>query len=148
LKRGANQLQRRFGVLCLLAYVALSWTVRFDMRLGEQIASLIYPLDTFSMYARMPAPEESHLVVRDHQGGVHRVMDFRSFDCGEPLTGTATECPRGIPYHYDDLTRYIDSHPGPGEWEVELITRTWELRPGAPPLPAADCVIAHCRVAR
>src|SRR5439155_14545328 len=36
----------RFGTLCVLGYVLLSWLVRFDMRLGQQIASLAYPLDT------------------------------------------------------------------------------------------------------
>src|SRR5260221_9351086 len=36
--------RRRFGALCVLAYVALSWAARFDMRRGEQIASLFYPL--------------------------------------------------------------------------------------------------------
>jgi hypothetical protein len=132
----------------VLAYVALSWAGRFDMRLGEQIASLVYPLDTFSMYARMPAAQESHLLVRDHEGVVHRVTDFRSFDCAEPLTGTDARCPHGIPYHYEDLTRYIESHAGPGEREVELIARTWTLEPGAPPAPTSDCVVAHCRVAR
>lgn len=122
--------------------------MRRDTPQGEQNASLVYPLDTFSMYSRMPAPRESHLLVRDHQGVVHRVTDFRSFDCGGALIATETRCPHGIPYHYDDLARYIESHPGPGEWEIELISRTWELRPGAPPMQTADCVIAHCRVAR
>jgi hypothetical protein len=118
------------------------------MRLGDQIASLVYPLDTFSMYARMPAAEESHLLLRDPQAGVHRVMDFRSFDCSEPLNALDTRCPQGIPYHYEDLIHYIEEHRGPGEREVELITRTWKLEAGAPPMPVSDCVLAHCRVAR
>jgi hypothetical protein len=142
--------QLRFGILCVLAYVALSWSARFDMRLGQQIASLVYPLDTFSMYARMPGEDRSHLLVRDAQGGVYRVTSFRSFDCAEPYAGPTARCAttRGIPYHYDDLTNYIRDHEGHGELDVELITRTWELRSGAPPERTSDCVIAHCKVSR
>lgn len=135
----------RFGVLCILAYVALSWAVRFDMRLGQQIASLLYPLDTFSMYAGMPGEDTSYLLVRDGQGSVHRVTDFRSFDCAALAAG-ATQCPHGIPYYYEGLTRYIESHTGTGDLDVELISRTWQFRTGAPPL-TSDCVIAHCKVA-
>jgi hypothetical protein len=141
---------RRFGSLCLLLYVALAWAVRLDMRLGEQIASLVYPLDTFSMYSRMPGTQESLLLVRDRQGTVHRVTDFRSFDCDEAVNGAGAPCSdrRGIPYHYEDLARYVDAHAGPGQLEVDLVTRTWELRRWAPPVLASDCVLAHCRVAR
>jgi hypothetical protein len=118
------------------------------MRLGQHIASLVYPLDTFSMYATLPGEDRSHLLVRDQQGAVHRVTDFRSFDCAEPVTGSSAQCAdkRGIPYHYDDLARYIESHTGPGESDVELITRTWDL--GSTPLQTSDCIIAHCKVAR
>jgi hypothetical protein len=140
----------RFGVLCVLGYVALSWAVRFDMRRGEQIASLLYPLDTFSMYAPGPAAYMSHLLIRDGQGVVHRVTDFRFFDCAEPITGTAAHCAdtHGIEYHYDDLTHYIETHAGRGELAVEIISRTWQMRSGAPPVQTSDCVIAHCKVAR
>jgi hypothetical protein len=136
-------------VLCVLGYVVLSWAVRFDMRLGAQIASLVYPLDTFSMYAGMPGADTSHLLVRNRDGAVHRVEDFRAFECAEPLTGPAAACQstRGIPYHYEDLTRYIARHAGPGGEDVELITRTWEFRAGAP-VKTSDCVIARCTVAR
>ena len=142
--------QVRFATLCVLLYVALSWSVRFDMRLGEQIASLVYPLDTFSMYARMPGEDRSHLLIRDAHGGVYRVTSFRSFECVEPFTGPTARCAskRGIPYHYDDLTDYIQKHAGSGELDVDLITRTWELRSGAPPEHTSDCVIAHCKVSR
>jgi hypothetical protein len=142
--------QRRFGVLCVLGYVALSWAMRFDMSLGEQIASLLYPLDTFSMYAGMPGEDRSHLLIRDRQGAVHRVTDFRAFDCAEPITGSAAQCAdkRGIRYHFEDLARYIERHVGPGDADVELITRTWEIRSGTPPVQTSDCVIAHCRVSR
>jgi hypothetical protein len=130
--------------------VALSWSVRFDMRLGDQIASLVYPLDTFSMYSRMPGHDSSHPLLRDRQGAVYRVTDFRSFDCVEPLTGSTAQCAdqRGIPYYYADVAEFIRRHRGAGDLEVELITRTWELRAGEPPRFESDCVIAHCKVAR
>ncbi len=120
------------------------------MRLGEQIASLLYPLDTFSMYGRLPGEDTSHLLVRDGQGAVHRVTDFRSFDCAEPVSGSAARCAetRGIPYHYEDMARYVESHAGAGVESIDLITRTWQVRPGAPAVHASDCVVAHCRVSR
>ena len=141
---------RRFGILCVLVYVMLSWAARSDMRLGEQNSSLIYPLDTFSMYARMPGYDRGHLLVRDRQGAVHRVTAFHSFDCAEPLIGDTASCAgrRGIPYVYEDLVRYIQAHRGPGTQEVELITRMWEIRPGSAPVQEADCLVAHCKVAR
>lgn len=142
--------RRRFGLLCVLVYVALSWTARYDMRRGDQIASLLYPLDTFSMYAGRPAGEMSHLLVRDRQGIAYRVTAFRSFDCAEPLSGSAVRCAdkRGFQYHYDDLINYVQSHAGPGDVEVELISRTWALRPGAAPVHTSDCVIARCTASR
>jgi hypothetical protein len=140
--------QRRFGILCVLVYVVLSWVVRFDTRRGEQNASLAYPLDTFSMYAVVPEEYMSHLLIRDARGEVHRVTAFRAFDCAEPVTGSAAACAdeRGIEYHYDDLVRYIQGHSGGGEQDVALISRTWRIRAGAAPERTADCVIAHCRV--
>lgn len=140
----------RFGTVCLLAYVALSWAVRFDMRLGHQIVSLVYPLDTFSMYAPLPRAEASHLLVRDARGEVHRVTAFRAFACDAPVDGPAAACSRyrGIPYHYEDLANHIRRHPGPGDEAVELITRTWQLRPGAAPRRAGDCLVARCTVRR
>lgn len=133
----------------MLGYVALSWTARFDTRLNRQDASLVYPLDTFSMYGGMPGEDRGQLLIRDARGIVHRVTDFRAFHCDEPLAGPQVRCARhlGIPYHYEELVRYIEAHPGPADVEVELITRTWEFRPGAP-ARTADCVVAHCRVAR
>jgi hypothetical protein len=138
----------RFGVLCILAYVALSWAVRFDMRLGGQIASLIYPLDTFSMYAGMPDKDRSHLLLRDRHETVHRITAFRSIDCPGLTTGEALPCAdrRGIPYMVEDFIDYIRTHPGGGEREVELIARTWDLHAGAAPTQAEDCVIARCTV--
>ena len=132
----------------MLGYVALSWLVRFDMSGGEQIASLVYPLDTFSMYAGMPGDESSALLVRAGDGGVQRVTAFRAFSCDEPIPGAsaARACPQAIPYLYDDLVHYIESHPGPGTRDAELITRTWKIRSGTAALPASDCVIAHCKV--
>jgi hypothetical protein len=141
---------RRFGVICVLGYVALSWAIRFDMRLGDQIASLIYPLDTFSMYGSMPGARESHLLIRDAGGEIHRIEDFRSFDCSEPLSGKEMRCqdrPR-INYLYEELIHYIEDHAGSGETEVELIHRTWELHAGARPVQIPDCVVSHCKVSR
>ncbi len=140
--------RRAFGVLCVLGYVALSWAVRFDMRLGAQTASLVYPLDTFSMYARMPGEDRGILLVRDARGTAHRVTEFRSFDCDQPLTGPAARCAdkRGIAYHYEDFARYVESHTGSGEHEVDLITRMCDFHTSPP--QTSDCVIAHCKVAR
>ena len=140
----------RFGILCVLGYVALSWSVRFDMPRGEQIASLMYPLDTFSMYAGVPGEFMSALLIRDDQGRVHQITDFRAFSCEEPVTGNTAACgdSQWIQYLHDDLTHYVEAHPGPGDSEVVLIARTWQLRPGASPLHTEDCVIAHCKVSR
>jgi len=142
--------RRRFGILCVLGYVALSWAVRFDMDRGEQIASLVYPLDTFSMYAQSPSPEISHILVRDAGGAVHAVTEFRAFDCGAPVTGAAAACAdhHTIRYLYEEISAYVESHPGSGTEDAELIARTWRLRPGAPVEQESDCVIAHCRVSR
>jgi hypothetical protein len=142
--------QRRFGVLCVLTYVLLSWAVQVDMRLGEHMASLVYPLDTFSMYAEAPSPTMSVLMVRDAQGAVHKVTDFRSFDCREPLSVGAGRCADGltIQYHYEDLIRFVQNHAGPGEASVEIIMRTWQLADGAAPVQQSDCVISQCRVSR
>jgi hypothetical protein len=141
---------RPFGVICVLAYVALAWSVRFDMRLGEQIASLVYPLDTFSMYGGMPDEDRSHLLIRDRAGAVHRVTAYRSFACEGPIVGRDVPCGgrRGIPYVDEDLMRYMEGHLGPGEEDVELIARTWELRPGHAPMQAPDCIITRCKVSR
>jgi hypothetical protein len=150
----AQARRRRFGVLAVLGYVALSWAVRLDMRFGEQIASLVYPLDTFSMYARIPAEEMSHLLIRDAQGAVHRVTDFRSFDCADPVTGRTARCSdrHGIQYLSEDLTNYIRQHAGPAgaevEAEVDLIFRTWRVRAGEAPAQVSDCVVTRCKVAR
>jgi hypothetical protein len=141
----------RFGILCVLAYVALSWIARFDMRLGAQIASLVYPLDTFSMYAGMPGEDASHLLVRDATGKVHRVTAFRSYACEDPFTRPATPCAnqRGvIPYLYNDLASYIGDHVGSGDIEVELIVRTWKVRAGASPQWSDDCLVTRCMVSR
>ena len=146
----ATDPERRFGVLCILSYVALSWAVRFDMRLGEQIASLVYPLDTFSMYARTPGEHEQDMVVRDGDGGLHRVTDFRAFDCDRPLGVGVAACNdgSGIQYHQEDLERYVAGHAGHGQLDVEVVLRRWELRPWVAPSHTSECVAAHCRVAR
>ncbi len=142
--------QRRFGVLCLLAYVFLSWSARFDMRLGAQGASLVYPLDTFSMYGRMPEHDTSYPLLRGADGTEYRITDFSAFACREPITGPDAACAdaRGILYHYEEMAEYIRRHPGDGDQPVELVTRTWTLHPGSAPEPTRDCVIAHCLVRR
>jgi len=142
--------QARFGVLCLLGYVALSWSARFDMRRGEQIASLVYPLDTFSMYSRVWNRRISHMLVRDSGGEVHRVISFRTFDCDSTIATSDSRCAKesAIAYHDDDLIHFIQGHAGAGGEPVELIRRTWNLREGATPALLEDCVITTCRVAR
>ena len=112
---------RRFGALCVLGYVALSWTARFDMRLHEQDMSLLYPLDTFSMYARPPGEDRSLLLVRTADGVVHPVTDFRAFACAEPILGSGARCAetRGIRYHFEELARYIETHSGTGTLDVD-----------------------------
>jgi hypothetical protein len=125
---------------------------RFDLRLGEQIVSLVYPLDTFSMYAGMPGEDASHLLVRETTGEVHRVTAFHSYTCAEPFTRPAgARCVNHlgvIPYHYDDLAEYIASHAGPGDIEVELIVRSWKVRPGSAPAWAEDCLVTRCKASR
>jgi hypothetical protein len=120
------------------------------MRLGEQIASLVYPLDTFSMYAPVPGASASNLLVRDRAGGLHAVTDFRAFDCNLPANAADLPCADapGIRYHYEDLLRYVAGHAGQGTGEADLVSRTWELRAGTAPRATGDCVVAHCRVAR
>lgn len=142
--------RRRFGFLCALGYIALAWAVRFDMRLGDQMASLLYPLDTFSMYAGPPGEYVSHPLVRDQDGSVHRITSYRVFACDDPVTRPAARCVNdsGYAYLYDDLAHYIEAHPGAGEADVELIYRTWEVRAGAAPTPISDCVIARCKASR
>ncbi len=143
-------MQVRFGVLCLLGYAAVAWAFRFDMQGGPHIASVVYPFDTFSMYASAPDPYISHLLVREPDGVVHSVTAYRTFDCADPLTGPELRCTRQhhIPYHYDDLVEYIRSHPGPGTTDAELLSRTWRTRSGAAPILTADCVVSRCRVSR
>jgi hypothetical protein len=100
------------------------------------------------MYAGPASGPISHLLIRDDQGVVHRVEDFRSFDCGPAGRSQRRRCAerRGYAYHYDELAEYIEQHAGPGMTPVELIYRTWEVRAGAPPATAPDCVVARCTV--
>lgn len=140
---------RRFGILCVLAYAALSWAVRYDMRFGPQLASLAYPLDTFSMYAAAPGDLVSHVLLRDDGGAVHRVKNFRAFACDAPLEGKEARCAErpGYAYLYEDTSAYIRAHGGAAETPMDLVYRTWRLRPGEVPIIDSDCVIARCRVA-
>jgi hypothetical protein len=144
--------QLRFAIVASLIYVALSWSVRFDLARGEQIASLAYPLDTFSMYARVPAEGAGYLLVRDAAGKVHRITSFQAFDCDQPLAEGVQRCAESvryhIRYHHDDFLTYIERHRGPGEMGAEIISRSWQLPVGKAPQHLRDCVIAHCRVGR
>lgn len=142
----------RFGILCFLAYVAVSWAARFDTRGGPQNTSLVYPFETFSMYSRLTAPVVSRLLVRDERGAVSRVEEFASLACSpDPvLSGGPCDPPRGarISYLDDDASQYLRHHPGGGPERVELVRRTWELRPGGPLGPPRDCVLTRCTVTR
>ncbi|HYD50921.1 MAG TPA: hypothetical protein VEB21_21370 [Terriglobales bacterium] len=148
-RQSDNSGQRRFAVLAILLYLTLAWAVRFDMRRGEQIASLVYPLDTFSMYAPVPANRISYLLLRDDHGESHRVTAFRSFHCDSPLHGRRP-CPEAssIEYHYDDLIEHILSHAGEGAMTADLVVRTWEIAAGQKPRLHSDCVVSRCRVGR
>lgn len=146
----SGPLHLRFGVLCALSYLVLSWIVRVDMVRGTQIASLVYPFDTFSMYSTLPGDRSSHLLARDERGDVHTITSFRSFDCDAPLDSRASACGAGATIQYldDDLVDYIQAHPGAGPWRVEIIRRTWRVVAGQPPRPSGDCVITACRASK
>ncbi|HXT01462.1 MAG TPA: hypothetical protein VN915_12350 [Elusimicrobiota bacterium] len=140
--------RRRFGVLCVLGYVALSWAMLFDMRRGPQCASLVYPLDTFSMYAQIPAPEVASLVLRDANGGIRRIKDMRSYECEDPLSGPEARCAGAPLYRFnsDALLRYVRKHKGPGALDAELLVRTFALKPGEAPVQESECVLSRCKV--
>ncbi|HEY8379798.1 MAG TPA: hypothetical protein VIK91_25080 [Nannocystis sp.] len=142
----------RLGVLCFLAYVAVAWAVRFDTPNGPRNASIVYPFETFSMYATLTAPVVSRLLVRDETGALARVEDFASFACAaDPvLAGGPCDPPRGarVTYLDRDAVRYIHNHPGGGDERVELVQRTWELPRGRPLGSPRDCVLTTCTVSR
>lgn len=138
----------RFAILGILAYVAAAWAVRLDLHRGRQIASLVYPLDTFSMYATGPGPHVSQLLLRDRQGRVHRVTDFDAFACS-PLQSCADA--GAIPYHDADLLRHIQLHAlaAPSQASavpMDLVRRTWTLRAWTSPRLQGDCTLASCAV--
>jgi hypothetical protein len=137
---------QRFGILCVLGYVALSWAFRFDLRRGEQIASLVYPFDTFSMYARVSDARVGHLLLIDERGEAHRVLSFTTFECRWPVETPAC-VDHSIKYHDDDLMHHIASNAGTGGTPMQLIRRSWRVRPDGPPVPLEDCTLAQCRVA-
>lgn len=142
----------RLGILCLLGYLAIAWALRFDTRAGARNASLVYPFETFSMYATVKEPVVSSVVVRDARGEVARVTAFATFDCAPPpvMIGGPCDAPRGarIAYLDDDAAQYVRTHPGGGPERVELVRRTWALPRGGPPGPPTDCVLSRCRVTR
>ncbi len=140
----------RFAIVCVLTYVALSFLVRFDMRRGEHIASLVYPLDTFSMYAHAAPLRTSYLVARDARGRVHAIESFRIFDCGGPVRPEVHACGRVRAVEYVDsaLLHYVNRHRGRGEVQVDIVRQTWAIRAGTPPRRIGECVLARCRAAR
>ncbi|MFN8644263.1 MAG: hypothetical protein U0802_22365 [Candidatus Binatia bacterium] len=66
------------------------------------------------------------------------------------MLGPTARCieTRGIPYHYEDLARWVEQHPGTGELEVELVTRTWRVGAGSAVEVVGDCLVARCRACR
>ena len=140
----------RFGLLLATAYLALSWAVRVDTRAGRQNASLVYPLDTFSMYADLPEPQQTAILLRDARGNVHRVEDYAAFAC-EPLAEPLfTQCPTPIRLGHkgDEVLRHVRRHAAPAVdgVPVQLIARSWQLRPGDLPQWQNDCLLARCVV--
>ena len=118
------------------------------MARGTQIASLLYPFDTFSMYSTVPGHEGSFLLARDEQGQVHDITSYRSFDCTVPIDTAQSICNASptIQYLDDDVADYVKTHPGGGAQRVDIIRRTWVIAAGQPPRESGDCVIAECRV--
>ncbi|MEM7155541.1 MAG: hypothetical protein AAF799_22015 [Myxococcota bacterium] len=138
----------RFGVLCALGYLLVAWIARFDLARGTQIASLIYPFDTFSMYSTVPERQASYLLARDDRGQVHSITSYDAFDCSVPIDTKESICNESptIQYLDDDTANYVQTHPGGGPQRVEIIRRNWLVEAGEPPRQTGDCVIAECRV--
>lgn len=148
----ALSIPQRFGLLCAAAYIALSWSVRVDTPGGRQNASLVYPLDTFSMYSELPDAAQTALLLRDRRGGIHRVEDFSAFTCDANLRGPYPACATSLGRRHKTEEQFRRMQRGrtadaAGE-PVELIARTWSLAPGTPPRFSHDCRIAQCTVRR
>ena len=138
----------RFGVLCALGYLVVAWFARFDMDRGTQIASLVYPFDTFSMYSTVAEGESSYLLARDEHGAVHAIESYGAFDCDDTVDTKKSLCNENpsIRYLDDDMANYVLRHPGSGTQTVDIIRRTWMVTAGEQPQLIGDCVITVCRV--
>jgi hypothetical protein len=140
----------QLGLLLGLGFLAASWAWREDGRLGRQIASLVYPLDTFSMYATTWQDEVSIPLLIDKAGHSHWPYHLAAFAC-TPIADADQSCARGraIGYHDDELLRHVRSHPlPPGQQGVpmQLVRRHWKLTAGQVPKQLADCPLQQCLV--
>lgn len=138
-----------FAIALTLAYVAASWAVRFDWGRNRQIASLVYPLDTFSMYAASSGPRTSLMMLRDSDSASHRIEHFSAFDC-RPSAHTC-DSSAAIAYHDRDNHGFIARHAAKRDnqrpWQrMDLVIRSWAVRPWQRPATLPDCVVAHCDV--
>jgi hypothetical protein len=150
----------RFASLAFVAYLAVAWIVRFDTPEGPHNASIVYPFDTFSMYAEVLPDVASALVVRGADGTIDSVSAFEGLECSRdgatilrddgaldegpctPSTGTS------IRYLDGDAAAYLRTHASAGSETVELLRRTWRIPRGGAALAPDDCVVASCRAAR
>lgn len=149
----------RFGLAAASVYVALSWAFRFPTAHGAHNASLVYPLDTFSMYAEEAPERVGAFVVRVEGGSTEPLGAFSALECetreGAPFLradgsyDVACESDgEHIEYLDADLGAYLRAHPGTGPLEVEIVRRTWTTPRDGPLAAPIDCVLARCRAAR
>jgi hypothetical protein len=141
----------RFGIIIAAAFVAISWAARFDSELGRKTRSLVYPFDTFSMYA-IGQHTASHIVVLYEGGVVRGVESYERFDCptGFELERAVCDAPVGtysrVAYLERKALLHIREHGGAGEREVRVVRRVWSVPEDGPPVRLADCELATCRV--
>ena len=138
------------GLLIGLGFLAAAWAWRGDGRLGRQIRSVVYPFDTFSMYATTWRKEIRIPLLRDPAGNTHFPYHFGGFLC-EPVqdAGPACSSAYSIDYHDDELLRHVRTHPLRPDAPVqhmELVRRHWQLQAGRAPVRLDDCVLQRCQV--
>lgn len=142
----------QLGLLIGLGFLAAAWAWRGDGRLGRQIRSAVYPLDTFSMYATTWRKEIRIPLLRDARGNSHFPYHLSGFDC-EPLRPSGPGCDDAfsIDYHDDELLRHTRTHPlqpGVPTETMTLVRRGWRLQAGQPPVLLGDCALQRCAVHR